>query len=79
MAFEDFFDDVKFDYDIEKKKFIDNMNYLQTMSVQEQTLYKKWLEFNKDEGKPNPLIFNYFLGDNKINKEEILNPKGKND
>ena len=31
MAFEDFFDEVKFDYDIEKKKFIDNMNYLQTM------------------------------------------------
>ena len=48
MAFEDFFDEVKFDYDIEKKKFIDNMNYLQTMSVQEQTLYKKWQEFNKD-------------------------------
>ena len=48
MAFEDFFDEVKFDYDIEKKKFIDNMNYLQTMSVEEQTLYKKWQEFNKD-------------------------------
>jgi hypothetical protein len=48
MAFEDFFDEVKFDYDVEKKKFIDNMNYLQTMSVEEQTLYKKWQEFNKD-------------------------------
>lgn len=27
-------------------------------------------QFNKDEGKPSPTIFNYFLGDNKINKEE---------
>ena len=48
MTFEDFFDDVKFDYDTEKKKFIDNLNFLKDMSVQESTLYKKWEEFNSN-------------------------------
>ena len=37
-----------FDYDVEKKKFIDNMDYLSSMSVEEQTLYKKWQEWNSD-------------------------------
>ena len=37
-----------FDYDVEKKKFIDNMDYLSSMSVEEQTLYKKWEEWNSD-------------------------------
>ena len=31
----------EFDYDLEKKKFIENMDYLSSMSVEEQTLYKK--------------------------------------
>ena len=33
-----------FDFDIEKSKLKENMDYLMTMSVQEQTLYKKWVE-----------------------------------
>jgi len=33
-----------FDFDIEKTKLKENMDYLMTMSVQEQTLYKKWVE-----------------------------------
>lgn len=37
-----------FDYDVEKRKFIDNMDYLSSMSVEEQTLYKKWDEWNSD-------------------------------
>ena len=37
-----------FDYEVMKKKFIDNLNYLKTMSVEEQTLYKKWIEWNGD-------------------------------
>ena len=49
MAFGDFFDEPKFDFDKERKTFVDNLNLLKTMSVQEQTLYKKWQEFNKDE------------------------------
>ena len=49
MSFENFFGEAEFDYELEKKKFIDNMDFLKSMSVQEQTLYKKWQEFNKDE------------------------------
>ncbi len=48
MGFNDFFDEEKFDFDAERKKFIDNLDYLKSMSVQEQTLYKKWQEFNAD-------------------------------
>lgn len=37
-----------FDYEINKKEFIDNMNFLTSMTVEESTLYKKWEEWNKD-------------------------------
>jgi hypothetical protein len=36
-----------FDFDIEKAKLKENMDYLMTMSVQEQTLYKKWVELQE--------------------------------
>jgi hypothetical protein len=36
-----------FDFEIEKAKLIENMDYLMTMSVQEQTLYKKWVELQE--------------------------------
>ena len=49
MSFENFFGEAEFNYDLEKQKFIDNMDFLKAMSVQEQTLYKKWQDFNKDE------------------------------
>jgi len=50
MKFSNFFDvEDDFNYQSEKKKFIKNMDKLKSMSVQEQTLYKKWQEFNKDE------------------------------
>ena len=44
-----FFEDVEevFDYDVERKAFIDNLDFLKSMSVEESTLYKKWQEFNK--------------------------------
>jgi hypothetical protein len=48
MGFDNFFDEEKFDFDVERKKFISNLDYLKSMSVQEQTLYKKWMEFNAD-------------------------------
>ena len=44
-----FFDIPEFDFEGEKKKFIENLDFLKSMSVQEQTLYKKWQEFNKDD------------------------------
>jgi hypothetical protein len=34
----------EFNFEGEKKKLIDNMNYLSSMSAEEQTLYKKWIE-----------------------------------
>jgi len=48
MGFGDFFDEPKFDFEKERKAFVDNLNLLKTMSVEEQTLYKKWQEFNAD-------------------------------
>ena len=38
----------EFNYDEMKRKFIENLDYLRTMSVEEQTLYKKWMEWNED-------------------------------
>jgi len=38
----------EFVFEDEKQKLIDNMNYLMTMSVEEQTLYKKWVELQED-------------------------------
>ena len=48
-SFEQFSDDKDFDFEKHKQEFIDNMDMLKTMSVQEQTLYKKWQEFNKSD------------------------------
>ena len=36
-----------FDFESEKAKLKENMDYLMTMSVQEQTLYKKWVELQE--------------------------------
>ena len=49
MGFNDFFDEPQFDYDVERNKFIDNMNMLRDMSVQESVLYKKWYEVNQQK------------------------------
>ena len=50
MKFSNFFDvEDDFNYQKEKQKFIDNMDKLKSMTVERQTLYKKWQEFNKDE------------------------------
>jgi hypothetical protein len=38
----------EFIFEVEKRKLIDNMNYLMSMSVEEQTLYKKWVELQED-------------------------------
>ena len=43
MSFNNFFEEVKeeFNYEEKKKEFIDNLDMLKSMSVEEQTLYKK--------------------------------------
>ena len=46
-GFDDFFDTPKFDYDKEKALFVENLDMLKSMSVQEQTLYKKYKEVNE--------------------------------
>ena len=50
MSFDNFFEEVKeeFNYEEKKKEFINNLDMLKSMSVEEQTLYKKWQEFNKN-------------------------------
>jgi len=37
-------DTTSFDFEREKKLLIENMEYISSMSVEEQTLYKKWVE-----------------------------------
>ena len=49
MAFsiDNFFDiKTEFPYDKEKESFIEHMNFLKSMSVQESTLYKNWKQWN---------------------------------
>ena len=38
----------EFVFEDEKRKLIENMDYLMTMSVEEQTLYKKWVELQEE-------------------------------
>ena len=60
MKIDNFFDiDTEFNFEKEKQNFINNLDMLKSMSVQEQTLYKKWLEFNKDESTRQKFIRNY--------------------
>lgn len=40
----EFFDIDEFDFEAEKKKFVDNMNFLKSMTVEEATFYKKFEE-----------------------------------
>jgi len=48
MEFWDAEDDrVDFNFDTEKKYLMENMEYLMNMSVEEQTLYKKWVELQE--------------------------------
>jgi hypothetical protein len=37
----------EFNFEIQKQQLIQNMDYLKSMSVQEQTLYKKWVELQE--------------------------------
>ena len=74
----EFFDIEEFSFDREKENFIKNLDMLKTMSVQEQTLYKKWLEFNKDETIRQKFIKNYFKSElfyNQIWKPTDINNK----
>jgi hypothetical protein len=41
---QEYFNVNEFDYEANKKKLIDNLNFLKAMSVEEHTFYKKWRE-----------------------------------
>ena len=52
-----------FDYNLMKNKFIENLDYLKSMTVEEQTLYKKWIEWNADRVtnmKRLPILQSYY-------------------
>ena len=47
---DNFFDiETKFPYDDEKQNFIEHMDMLKSMTVQESTLYKNWKQWNYDK------------------------------
>jgi hypothetical protein len=41
-------DTTTFDFEGNKKELVSNLDYISEMSVEEQTLYKKWIEWNQD-------------------------------
>ena len=43
-ALQEFFGVEAFDYNANKQKLIENLDFLKSMSVEEQTFYKKWIE-----------------------------------
>ena len=43
-ALEEFFGMEAFNFDFNKKKLVDNLDFLKSMSVEEHTFYKKWVE-----------------------------------
>ena len=53
------------DFEENKTRLVENLDYLKTLTVEEQTLYKKWLEFNNNEKTRQRFIKNY-------SKSEIL-------
>ena len=70
MALEDFFTP-SFDYDEEKRLFIEHMDFLKSLTVQEQTLYKKWNEVNRKYSRD--------ANASRATKAQIWTPKDIND
>jgi len=62
----DFFDLPDFDYDGEKKKFIDNMSLLKNMDVECATFYKKWYEVQDYER---------YISQSSVTKAKIWTPR----
>jgi hypothetical protein len=48
MKFWETTEDKGFDFDKSRSEIISNLDMISTMDVKEQTLYKKWVEFNED-------------------------------
>jgi len=54
-ALQEYFGIEAFDFETNKKKLIDNLNFLKAMSVEEQTFYKKWQEVRSFKGSAGKL------------------------
>jgi hypothetical protein len=54
-ALQEYFGIEAFDFETNKKKLIDNLNFLKGMSVEEQTFYKKWQEVQSFKGSSGKL------------------------
>ena len=61
----EFFDAGEFEFDLEKSKFIKNIDYLKTMTAEEQTFYKKWVEVQS---------YKDYLNKSGVVKAKIWNP-----
>ena len=66
----EFFDAGEFDFEFEKRKFIQNIDYLKSMSAEEQTFYKKWVEVQD---------YTKMLNKSGITKAKIWTPTDIND
>ena len=54
-ALQEYFGIEAFDFETNKKKLINNLNFLKAMSVEEQTFYKKWQEVQSFKGSSGKL------------------------
>lgn len=54
-ALKEFFGIEAFDFNLNKKRLIDNLDFLKSMSVEEQTFYKKWQEIQTYTGTSHKL------------------------
>jgi len=68
--FEEFFDGHAFDFQVEKQKVIDNLNWLKSLSVEEFTFYKKWEEIQE---------YGDLIGDSKQVKAQLWSPSNIDD
>jgi hypothetical protein len=66
----EFWESGNFDFDIEKRKFIDNLNFLKSMTAEEQTFYKKWLEVQE---------LTHYINKSGVSKAKIWTPTDIND
>jgi hypothetical protein len=66
----EFFDASEFEFELEKSKFIKNIDYLKSMSAEEQTFYKKWVEVQ---------TYKDYLNKSGVVKAKIWTPTDIND
>ncbi len=66
----EFFDAGEFEFELEKSKFIKNIDYLKSMSAEEQTFYKKWVEVQ---------TYKDYLNKSGVVKAKIWTPTDIND